>query len=146
MDLKQCREQIDKIDEQILDLFAERMEVAKSVAEYKMANNLPVLDRRREKEKIQSIIEYSADTVKDYTPTLYEMIFELSRSYQHKLLNTGNELTDKIEDAIKNTDKLFPERCSVACQGIAGANSQIAADKLFRDRKSPISISNIPRK
>ncbi|MCQ2519595.1 MAG: chorismate mutase [Lachnospiraceae bacterium] len=131
MDLLECRAKIDEIDKKLVDLFAERMEVAKGVAEYKMANNLPVLDRTREREKIQSIIEYSPDNVKEYTPTLYQMIFELSRSYQHKLLQTGSEITEKIKDAIENTPKLFPERSAIACQGIAGANSQIAVEIFF---------------
>lgn len=133
MNLVECREKIDGIDEQLVKLFADRMEIAKSVAEYKMENNLPILDMKRERAKLQSIMDMSPDEVKDYMPMLYSMIFELSRSYQGKLFNSKTELTEEIEAAIYNTPKLFPERSVVACQGIEGANSQIACDKLFRN-------------
>lgn len=35
MDLMDCRNEIDKIDQQIVQLFEQRMDIAKKVAEYK---------------------------------------------------------------------------------------------------------------
>ena len=132
MDRSDYRKQIDRIDEQLVKLFAERMEVAGRLAEYKKENSLPVLDVRREREKLHSVSEQSPEELRDYTELLYSLIFELSRSYQNRLIGTGTELTERIEDAVKNTPPLFPERAAVACQGIEGAYSQIACSKLMR--------------
>ena len=49
MELKEAREQIDRIDRQLTDLFVERMQVAQQVAAYKREHGLPVLDRERER-------------------------------------------------------------------------------------------------
>ncbi|MDD6089533.1 MAG: prephenate dehydratase [Clostridiales bacterium] len=132
MDRSDYRKQIDRIDEQLVKLFAERMEVAGRLAEYKKENSLPVLDVRREREKLHSVSEQSPAELRDYTELLYSLIFELSRSYQNRLIGTGTEVTARIEDAVKNTPPLFPERAAVACQGIEGAYSQIACSKLMR--------------
>lgn len=132
MDRSDYRKQIDRIDEQLVKLFAERMEVAGRLAEYKKENSLPVVDVRREREKLHSVSEQSPEELRDYTELLYSLIFELSRSYQNRLIGTGTELTARIEDAVKNTPPLFPERAAVACQGIEGAYSQIACSKLMR--------------
>lgn len=132
MDRSDYRKQIDRIDEQLVKLFAERMEVAGRLAEYKKENSLPVLDVRREREKLHSVSEQSPEELRDYTELLYSLIFELSRSCQNRLIGTGTELTARIEDAVKNTPPLFPERAAVACQGIEGAYSQIACSKLMR--------------
>ena len=44
MDLKDYRVQIDTIDRELVKLFAQRMEVAASIAGYKKEKGLPVLD------------------------------------------------------------------------------------------------------
>lgn len=133
MSNKTYREQIDEIDEQLVALFAKRMDVAKKIAEYKKENNLPVLDLKREREKLASVSDMSAEEIKEYTPLLYSLMFEISRSYQNRLIGNKTELTDKISEAIENTPKLFPQSAFVACQGVEGANSQLACDKLFKN-------------
>ena len=55
MDLLECRNEIDRIDREILRLFEERMEVAESVAAYKIRTGKQVLDPEREKEKIRTL-------------------------------------------------------------------------------------------
>lgn len=133
MDKNDYRAQIDKIDEKLVALFIERMSVSKEIAEYKKQNNLPILDMKREREKLNQIIGLSPDELKHYMPQLYSLIFELSRSYQSKLITPNSELTNKIKNAIENTPKVFPEFTSVACQGVDGSYSQLACDKLFKN-------------
>ena len=41
-DLNECRKRIDEIDDTLIALFEERMEIATSVADYKIKNNLPI--------------------------------------------------------------------------------------------------------
>ena len=42
MDLKDYRNQIDEIDDELVRLFAKRMEVSAQIADYKKANGLPI--------------------------------------------------------------------------------------------------------
>lgn len=124
---------IDEIDEQIVKLFSERMAAAGELADYKKENVMPVQNVRREREKLREVTERSPQDIQEYTPLLYSLLFELSRSYQNKKIGAGSELTKKIEYAVENTEKLFPSNVSVACQGVEGAYSQQACDKLFRN-------------
>ncbi|MCC8195457.1 MAG: chorismate mutase [Ruminococcus sp.] len=129
---KVYRNKIDEIDNEIVRLFGERMETAAGLASFKKEHSLPVLDIRREREKIQDVVDKTPDELKEYTELLYSFILELSRGYQNRLIGQGNELSSKISSAIENTPKLFPKRAVVACQGIEGAYSSIAAGKLFK--------------
>ena len=49
-DLKEIRKDIDKIDNQLIELFKQRMDCARDVGIYKQANNIPVLNEGRENE------------------------------------------------------------------------------------------------
>ena len=126
------RDQIDVIDEQLVRLFAERMEISGKIADYKKEHGLPVLDRKRESEKLRSVMEMSPEDLQEYTAQLYSMLFEFSRSYQTARLGVGDALTRRIQEAVANTPSMFPDKIPIACQGIEGANSHIAANKLFR--------------
>ena len=132
MDLNDYRREIDGIDAQLLELFARRMDVAAAIAEYKKENALPVLDPNRERQKLLDIAEMAPEALRDYAVSLYSLLFELSRGYQNRILGVRTELTQQIADAIAETPQLFPESAAVACQGVEGAYSQLACDRLFR--------------
>ena len=55
MDLQDYRKQIDKVDDEILRLFTERMRICGEIAGYKMQNNLPVFDAARERNKLANL-------------------------------------------------------------------------------------------
>ena len=61
MELSDYRAQIDRIDAELLQLFAERMQTAAGIAAYKKSHGLPVLDAGREREKLDSIFRELAD-------------------------------------------------------------------------------------
>ena len=132
MDLKECRREIDIIDEQILDLFARRMDVSAQVAAYKKEHGLPVLDAAREREKLNEVLQKSPEGIGEYAVGLFSLIMDLSRSSQNRLLGTDTELTRQITEAVETTPRLFPANARVACQGVEGAYSQIACEKLFK--------------
>ncbi len=132
MDLSNYRQEIDKIDKELLRLFQERMDISAKIAEYKKENSLPVLDPMREREKMASLLENTSPDFRSYIHVLYSLIFELSRSHQGRLLGKKTALSEKITSAIENTCPLFPETAMVACQGTEGAYSQIACEKLFK--------------
>ena len=132
MDLSDYRKKIDEIDDEMVKLFSQRMETAARIAECKRGMGKAVMDAKREREKLLDILGKCPEEFQDYTASLYSLIFELSRSYQHRILGTGSALTEQIQSAIENTPKLFPAKASVACQGVEGAYSQLACEKLFR--------------
>lgn len=133
MDITQLREKIDNIDNQLVELFTQRMEITRDIAAYKKENNLPIYVPARERQKLQEVAKLAGPDMDDYTRVLYSMIFELSRSYQSKQNSTATELYRKITDSIENTPKLFPQAPMVACQGVEGAYSQIACEKIFKN-------------
>jgi len=132
MDLQDYRKEIDRIDSQILKLFEERMNVAEGIAKYKLENSLPVLDPLREQQKLYAISEQVPPWLSEYSVLLYSTIFDLSRSHQNEILGTKSKLPDIINDAVKYSPKMFPKRAVVACQGVQGAYSQLACQRLFR--------------
>ncbi len=131
MDLKDYRQQIDAIDAELTRLFQERMHVAGNIADFKKANGLPVLDKSRERQKLSALVGEAEEPLKSYVHVLYSLIFELSRSYQQRLISEQTPLQKRIGEAVENTPRLFPPRAEVACQGVEGAYSQIACEKLF---------------
>ena len=131
MELCELREQIDDIDRELVELFKKRMNVCAEVAEYKRQTGMNVLDASRERALLNKVSELSGEEFEEYTRTLYATLLELSRSYQHKRIGDTSPLFEEISKAVENTPKLFPERAMVACQGVEGAYSQIAAEKLF---------------
>lgn len=131
MDLEKLRLKIDDIDESLVKLFEERMKIAKDIAEYKKENNLPILNTKREREKLSDIASKSEAEMRSYLRVLYSILFELSRSYQGTIIREHTQTYEKITDAIENTPKLFPKEAVVACQGTEGAYSQLACEKLF---------------
>ena len=58
-------------------------------------------------------------------------MFQLSRSYQFKQLMPTSDFVLNMQKAIEQTPKLFPQTARVACQGVEGAYSQSACDRLF---------------
>ena len=66
-----------------------------------------------------------------YTHRLFSTIFELSRTYQRKYRTTGSVVRSFIESSLRDTPELFPEGGLIACQGVEGAYSQMAADRMF---------------
>ena len=133
MELKGLRNEIDKIDDELVKLFAQRMEVSAQIADYKKENSLPVFVPAREREKLADVAQKAGPDMANYTRVLYSMLFELSRSYQSKLTGESSSLYQQITNAIENTPKLFPQAPMVACQGVEGAYSQIACEKIFKN-------------
>lgn len=131
MNISDYRKQIDSIDEQLVKLFSQRMEIASEIGKYKLENGIPVYDAERERKKIGQISEMTDKSMNSYTDALYSLIFELSRSYQRALTSGSNQIKESIASALENTSQLFPGRSLVACQGVEGAYSQQACEKIF---------------
>ena len=107
MELSDYREQLDKIDGQLLELFTQRMDIAAEIAAWKQEKNLPVLDVRREKEKLEKIEELSRPELSEYSFTLFSFLMELSRSRQNRILHRESAETTAIEKALRETPTVF---------------------------------------
>ena len=133
MDLNELRLKMDNIDDELVKLFGQRMEVAAQISDYKKENKLPIFQPARERAKLQDVAKKAGPEMDNYTRVLYSMLFELSRSYQSKRSGHISPLYQQITQAIENTPKLFPQAPMVACQGVEGAYSQIACEKIFKN-------------
>lgn len=131
MDIKDLRNEIDRIDDELTGLFKERMETAAEIAKYKKENNIPVFNKEREREVLNSVTENMPAELQGYTKTLYETIFNLSRSYQKRIITPKSSISKMLEEVTASTPCERPDRAVVACQGVEGAYSQFACDKMF---------------
>lgn len=131
MDLENIREKIDKIDTQLVELLKERMDCAAEVAKYKSENGLKIYDPNRERSLLNRVSELAGEEHEASARVMFSLLMELSRSHQSKLILPKSRYESIIKEATENTERLFPERASVACQGTEGAFSQVACEKLF---------------
>ena len=107
------------------------MNVSADVAEYKRSVGKAVTDAARERALLCKISELAGPEMEEYARTLYASILSISKAYQHERLNTSCKLEGKISAAVKETSPFFPARAKVACQGVEGAYSLKATEKLF---------------
>ena len=84
MELKDLRIEIDQIDDALVRLFCARMEVAARIADCKKEQGLPIFHPVREQEKLEDVASKAGAEMAEYTKALYQLLFELSRSYQSK--------------------------------------------------------------
>jgi len=89
MNLNNFRKEIDNIDDEILALFIKRMKAVKEIADFKKANNLPVLNSGREDDIINRLCLNSDDNMKEYIKKLFSTIFDISRIYQNDILKSN---------------------------------------------------------
>lgn len=131
MSIENYRKEIDGIDKELVELFVKRMNVAKNIAQYKKESGKAVYDSERERLLLEKVEECAGEEFGDYTRRLYSSILELSRNYQSKSLAQTSGLSKAIVNAVEKTPSLFPEKAIVACQGVEGAHSSAACQKLF---------------
>ncbi len=128
------RQEIDGIDKELLELFQKRMKTCAELAEYKKKKEIPISDESRERQKLAMVTEQSEEGMTDYNRNLFGVVMDLSKAYQQKLNRAHSEWEKVISEAIENTEKTLPKYPFVACQGVEGAYSQIAADKIFKTK------------
>ncbi|MEA4815258.1 MAG: prephenate dehydratase domain-containing protein [Lachnospiraceae bacterium] len=131
MDLKDMRNAIDEIDGKIIRLISQRMDIAKDIARYKAENNLPIPDPERERQKLAELAKEAGEELSLATDAIFSLIFDLSRSLQNNITSGESQIKEKVRFALENTDKQFPSRPLVACQGVEGAYSQLACERLI---------------
>lgn len=130
MELSEIRTKIDDVDDQLLRLFLERMNLAENVAAYKNERNLPIMNREREREILARVTAAAGDQER-YAYHLFTTLFELARARQAELIATPTHVEAQVRASMEAGRQVFPQTGQIACQGMEGANSQAACDRLF---------------
>ena len=130
MELSEIREKINAVDDQLLDLFLQRMDLSEEVAAYKNEHHQPILNKQREREILAKVAEKSGDRER-FSYHLFSTIFELSRSRQAELITAPTKVEAQVKASLAAGGEVFPQTGLVACQGVEGANSQVACDRLL---------------
>ena len=129
MDLVELRQQIDEIDSGIVELYEQRMDVSRRVAEYKISTGKKVFDRQRETEKLAKV---KAMTHNEFNSRgigeLFEQIMSMSRKLQYRLL-AENGSSGKL--SFIGVDELDTKKARVVFQGAEGSYSQAAMIRYF---------------
>jgi len=130
MELSEIRKKIDDVDNQMLDLFLQRMDLAEEVAKYKNEHHLPILNKTREREVLADVMEKAGDRER-YAYHLFATLMELAKSRQAELISAPTKVSAQVKASLAAGTSLFPQTGLIACQGVEGANSQVACDRLF---------------
>lgn len=105
-DLQDSRKEIDIIDEQIIRLFEKRMDICKDVAAYKLHTGKPVLDRKRELDKLKTLKAQASNKFYGHgVEELFEQIMSMSRKMQYKLLTEEGVNSDIGFDIVDDLPK-----------------------------------------
>lgn len=131
MELKELRTEIDEIDGKLAALFVRRMDVVRQIGSYKAEQGLPVSAPQREREKLAVLTAQVGSELAPAADTFFSTLFDLSRSLQHQLTHGASPIGERIRAALADTPKQLPARPLVACQGVEGAYSQLACERLF---------------
>ncbi len=132
-ELKVLRNEIDRIDGQIVALFEERMRVVMQVGEYKHKNALPVLDSGRERQVLEAKAALVHDpALKTDVERLFETLMGISRRHQRTIVKEGAEDPDyaRVLDSIRHARQPVADP-RVVYQGLPGAYSEQACVNFF---------------
>lgn len=137
-ELSLIREELDQIDQKIVELYQQRMELAKDVAEYKIANCKMILDKEREQQKLNSLKKLAVNEFNEKGITeLFEQIMSASRKLQYQIVAQRGE---KVRLPFQMVDKLWDDSTRVVFQGAKGAYSQIAMEEFFTKEVDSFSV------
>lgn len=130
--LEGIRTEIDAVDKQISELLNKRMGYVSDVAQIKAKENIRVRDLERERTILSRLKESVDEDKLSRVQMMFSTIFDASRSYQASKLSEEGVLGRRIKEALTYTNPSFPKQETVACQGVEGSYSSVAADRLFQ--------------
>lgn len=109
MDLTEAREKIDRIDDQITDLYGKRMELSREIGIIKDKENKNVDAPEREKAIVNRLAAKFPDEQKVYVKQLYNTIFYTSKAYQNRFIHLSSPAAEAIKKPSKSSPRLpFP--------------------------------------
>lgn len=127
--LEELRVKLDEIDDQIAQLYEDRMKVCGEVGEYKIKAGRKVFDRQREKEKLADVAsKVNGEFNRKGIQELYQQLMSMSRKLQYQQLVEAGALGRLPFIRIDDLDK---KNARVVFQGTEGAYSQAAMHQFF---------------
>ena len=128
-DLSEIRNEIDSVDAEIVALYEKRMRLAEQVAEYKIGTGKKVLDKEREKSKLDKIKTYATtEFTKCGVTELFEQIMAMSRKRQYQMLTEHGMIEKPGFDMV---EKLPVAKAKIVFQRVEGAYTQVAMKRFF---------------
>lgn len=135
-DLTALRREIDRLDEQLAQLFLQRMDICREVGEYKKVNGLPVLDEQREQELLAAKSALAGDPDAGRAlRSLFGAVMAESRALQAGLMENPEKekaFAEYLELAHWDGPPLSEQR--VLYQGLPGAYCEEAAIGFFGEQ------------
>lgn len=134
MELKEIRARIDEIDEQLVGLFNERLDLAPRIVEAKREAGRPIFDPAREREKLAEIARHARADRADQLIALFSLLMSMNKAEQQRWLakDDGGSRSASAMKCSLPCGTSFPTTATVACQGVEGAYSQLAAERAFK--------------
>ena len=120
--------QLDNIDGMIVDMLKKRVDISGRIADL----NVRVPRAQRERQTLSLVSLRAGGALSGCAEAVFRAILASDRSFQNERAGLPSRTCAEIEQALKNTPPLFPQRATVACQGVEGAYSQIVCDGLFK--------------
>lgn len=129
LDLNEVRGRIDGIDRQLVDLFQKRLDLCREVAEFKIDNGKKVLDRERERQKLEALGSMARTDFQRHGITeMFRQIMAISRKFQYRIM-AQRGLREKLPfEPVRQVQK---QGKTVVFQGVEGAYSQAAMQQYF---------------
>jgi chorismate mutase len=95
--LEELRSNIDRIDNYILELLSERMDIAKSIGQYKRDNDVTVLQTNRWDEIVKDRVErgLSKELTETFVKAMFEAIHQESIRKQESIMNPEQQSVAK---------------------------------------------------
>ena len=92
MKIEELRAEIDKIDDEIVKKFIERISLTDEIGRQKALRGNDIFDPTREKEIINRLTELTGDfTLKEDITALYSLIFSMSKCRQTNVKSGENK-------------------------------------------------------
>ena len=132
-ELEEYRQEIDRIDGELVKCFLERLAVTGKVGEYKQARGLPVLDPERERRVVAARTALTGDPArKADVAALYESIMAIARRQQRHLVREREDDPGYAAFAAAVENRREPVASPrVVYQGEPGCYSEEAAVDFF---------------
>jgi chorismate mutase len=92
MSIETIREEINKVDGQIIRLIAQRQDLAGQIAQVKIRAGLPVHDKRRSAKVLESVYNQAAEKKIDPVAVqkIFEILISMSEDRQRGFFGEGN--------------------------------------------------------
>jgi len=127
-DILELRDEIDRIDQEIVKLYEKRVKISEEVALYKANTGKPVLDVEREALKLMKIKDLASTPFNGQSlESIFSHIMAISRMRQYMLMTDESSVTNEFE----LTSRQITPQTRVVYQGVKGAYGQEAMEGYF---------------